>query len=122
MASRRLLLLLCGGLLLAGCGGDSGGGGSVAVVGEGAADAAYEEAYGAAWVESCKAAVRDIRKNAPGRAAQVQCDQPVEQMEGNTSFDPEVARVEGRRQGTFDGCAYAWDEAYAAGGEVEPRC
>jgi hypothetical protein len=118
---RALLLILLSVLVLAGCGGDSGGSGSPAVDG-GAVEEAYGEAYTAAWVKSCRAAVADIQKDAPRRAAAVSCDQPVEQMEGNTSFDPEQARVEGRRQGTFDGCAYAWDEAYAAGGEVEPRC
>lgn len=119
----RALVLVCA-LLLTGCGGggDSGGGESVAVVGGGAAEAAYQEAYTAAWVKSCKSAVTKIRKDAASRAARVKCDQPVEQMEGNTSFDAEQSKVEGRRQGTFDGCAYAWDEAYAAGGEVEPRC
>ena len=121
MAARCLLVLLCGGLLV-GCGGDSGGYESVAVVGEGAAESAYEDAYTAAWVKSCKAAVADIGKDAPGRADEVDCEQPVEQMEGNTSFDPEQAKIEGRRQGTFDGCAFAWDEAYAKSGEVAPRC
>jgi hypothetical protein len=117
----RLFILVCA-LLLAGCGGESGGGESVAVIGEGSAEEAYQEAYAAAWVKSCTAAVAKIRKEAPDKAAQVNCDQPVEQMEGNTSFDAEESKVEGRRQGTFDGCAYAWDEAYAASGEVEPRC
>ena len=117
----RLCILVCA-LLLAGCGGESGGGDSVAVIGEGSAEAAYQEAYTAAWVKSCKAAIAKIRKDAPEKAAQVECDRPVEQMEGNTSFDAEQSRVEGRRQGTFDGCAYAWDEAYAATGEVEAPC
>jgi hypothetical protein len=90
----------------------------------GAADAAYQDAYAAAWVQACKKAVADLRKHVGNQAARVKCDQPVEQMEGNTSFDPAQASAEGRRQGAFDGCAYAWDEAYAAGGEVEvaPRC
>jgi hypothetical protein len=109
-------------LVLAACGGDSGGSGSVPAVDGEAAEKAYAEAYNAAWVKSCRAAVTAIRKNAPRRAGAVNCDQPVEQMEGNTSFDPEQARLEGRQHGTFDGCAYAWDEAYAAGGEVQPRC
>jgi hypothetical protein len=117
----RILILLPA-LVLAGCGGDSNGNGSAPAVGVGAAEEAYGEAYTAAWVKSCRAAVAGIRKDAPRRAAAVNCDQPVEQMEGNTSFDPEQAKIEGRRQGTFDGCAYAWDEAYAASGEVEPRC
>lgn len=119
----RAFVLVSAVLLLAGCGGESGGGAeSVAIVGGGEADAAYQEAYAAAWVKSCKAAVTKIQKDAPGRAGGVNCDQPVEQMEGNTSFDVEQSKVEGRRQGTFDGCAYAWDEAYAASGEVEARC
>jgi hypothetical protein len=109
-------------ILATACGGDSDSGGTVAVGGERAAEAAYQEGYTAAWVKSCKAAVADIRKDAARRAAAVDCERPVEQMEGNTSFDPEQAKIEGRRQGTFDGCAYAWDEAYAASGEVEPRC
>jgi hypothetical protein len=111
-------------LLLTGCGGESGGGGPGAAGGLGAADAAYQEAYAAAWVKACKQAVADLRKQVGNRAARVKCDQPVEHMEGNTSFDPAEASAEGRRQGAFDGCAYAWDDAYAAGGEVEvdPRC
>jgi len=116
------LVLVAAVVLLAACGGDSGGGESVAIVGGGEADAAYQEAYAAAWVKSCNAALAKIRKDAAGEAARVRCDRPVEQMEGNTSFDAEQAKVEGRRQGTFDGCAYAWDEAYAASGEVEARC
>ena len=119
----RVAVVLLASLLLAGCGGESGGGESVAVVGGGEAEAAYSEAYRRAWITSCKASVADIRKDAPTRADGVDCDQPVEQMEGNTAFDPEQARIEGRQQGTFDGCAYAWDEAYATGGvDVEPRC
>jgi hypothetical protein len=118
--SRALVLAFV--LLLVGCGGDSDGGESVAIVGGGEADAAYQEAYAAAWVTSCKAAVAKIRKDAAGEAARVHCDRPVEQMEGNTSFDAEQSKVEGRRQGTFEGCAYAYDEAYAASGEVEARC
>jgi hypothetical protein len=118
----RVLVLLAA-LLLAGCGGDSGGGGSAAPAGGvEAAEEAYGEAYSAAWIRSCRKAVAAIRKEAPGRADAVSCAQPVQQMEGNTSFDPEQASLEGRRQGTFDGCAYAWDEAYADTGEVEPRC
>ena len=109
-------------VLLAACGGDSGGSESVAIVGGGEADAAYQEAYAVAWVKSCKATVAKIRKDAAGEAARVHCDHPVEQMEGNTSFDAEQSKIEGRRQGTFDGCAYAYDEAYGASGEVEARC
>ncbi len=116
------VLVLFAALVLAGCGGDSGGGGSVAAAGGGAVEEAYGEAYTAAWVSSCRAAVAEIRKDQPTRAADLSCDQPVQQMEGNTSFDPEQAKIEGRRQGTFDGCAYAWDEAYADSGEIEPRC
>ena len=116
------VLALLFALLSAGCGGDSGGGDTFAAIGGGSAETAYQDAYASAWVKSCKAAVMDIRKSAPGKAGQVDCSQPVEQMEGNTSFDAEQAKAEGRRQGTFDGCAYAWDEAYATGGEVEPRC
>jgi hypothetical protein len=115
-----LILLLA--LMLAGCGSDSEDNGSAPAGGVDAAEGAYSEAYAAAWIRSCRKAVAAIRKEAQGRAAAVNCDQPVEQMEGNTSFDPEQASIEGRRQGTFDGCAYAWDEAYADSGEVEPRC
>ena len=122
MRMSHTLVLVSVVLLLAACGGESSGAESVAVVGGGEADTAYQEAYATAWVTSCKAAVAKIGKDAPRQAARVQCDQPVEQMEGNTSFDPEESKVEGRRQGTFDGCAYAWDEAYAASGEVEARC
>jgi hypothetical protein len=118
-----ILVILCA-LLLAGCGGDSGGGGdSVAIIDQDSAETAYREAYTPAWIQACKKALADIRKTSPNRAARVSCDRPVEQMEGNTAFDTEQARAEGREQGTFDGCAYAWDEAYAAsGGEVQPRC
>jgi hypothetical protein len=122
MRTGSALVLVSAVLLVTACGGESGDDDSVAIVGGGAAEEAYRQAYTAAWVESCTAAVARIRKDAPGRAAHVKCDQPVEQMEGNTSFDAEQSRVEGGRQGTFDGCAYAWDEAYAASGEVEPRC
>jgi hypothetical protein len=122
MRMRHALVLVSAVLLLTACGGESSGADSVAIVGGDANEAAYQEAYAAAWVRSCEAAVAKIRKDAPSQADRVQCDRPVEQMEGNTSFDPEQSRVEGRRQGTFDGCAYAWDEAYAATGEIEPRC
>ena len=121
MAAGRALVFLTL-MLAAACGGDSDPGGTGGLGGEQAAEAAYQEAYTAAWVKSCQAAAADISKDAARRAAEVDCERPVEQMEGNTSFDPEQARIEGRRQGTFDGCAYAWDEAYAASGEVEPRC
>jgi hypothetical protein len=116
------VLVLFSGLMLAGCGGDSGDSGSVSAIDGGAVEEAYGEAYRASWIRSCRAAVAEIRTDGPRGAADVSCSRPVEQMEGNTSFDPEQARVEGRRQGMFDGCAYAWDEAYAASGEVEPRC
>ena len=119
--SHTLVLVLAVALLTA-CGGDSGGSESVAIVGGGDADAAYQEAYAAAWVKSCKVTVAKIQKEAAGKAARVHCDHPVEQMEGNTSFDAEQSKIEGGRQGTFDGCAYAYDEAYAASGEVEARC
>ena len=122
MQMSRALVLVSAVVLLTACGGESSGADSVAIVGGDANEAAYQEAYAAAWVKSCKAAVAKIRKDAPNQAARVQCEQPVEQMEGNTSFDPEQSKGEGRRQGTFDGCAYAWDEAYAASGEVEARC
>ena len=122
MRMRHALVLVSAVVLLTACGGESSGAESVAIVGGDENEAAYQEAYAAAWVKSCKAAVAKIRKDAPNQAARVECKQPVEQMEGNTSFDPEQSKVEGRRQGTFDGCAYAWDEAYAASGEVQPRC
>ena len=118
----RALVLVSAVVLLTACGGESSGGESVAIVGGEATEAAYQEAYAAAWVKSCKASVAKIRKDAANEAARVHCENPVAQMEGNTSFDPEQAKVEGARQGTFDGCAYAWDEAYAASGEVEARC
>jgi hypothetical protein len=122
MRMRYAFVLVSAVVLLTACGGDSGGAESVAIVGGNENEAAYQEAYAAAWVKSCKAAVAKIRKDAPNRAARPHCDKPVEQMEGNTSFDPEQSRVEGSRQGTFDGCAYAWDEAYADSGEVESPC
>jgi hypothetical protein len=122
MRVSHTLVLVSAVALLTACGGESGGAESVAIVGGGEADAAYQEAYAAAWVKSCEVAVAKIRKEAAGHAARVNCDRPVEQMEGNTSFDAEQSKLEGRRQGTFDGCAYAYDEAYAASGEVEARC
>jgi hypothetical protein len=122
MRVSHTLVLVSAVALLTACGGDSGGSESVAIVGGAEADAAYQEAYAAAWVKSCKTTVAKIRKDAAGEAARVHCDHPVEQMEGNTSFDAEQSKNEGRRQGTFDGCAYAYDEAYAASGEVEARC
>jgi hypothetical protein len=114
-------LVLCFALLAAACGG-SDDGGPPAVGGVESIEAAYTEGYTAAWVSSCKKAVADIAKDAAQRAAGVNCTRPVEQMEGNTAYDPEQAKLEGRRQGTFDGCAYAWDEAFADTGEVEARC
>jgi hypothetical protein len=116
------LVLVSAVVLLTACGGESSGADSVAIVGGDANEAAYQEAYAAGWVKSCKAAVAKIRKDAPNEAARVQCEHPVEQMAGNTSFDPEQPTVDGARPGAFDGCAYAWDEAYAASGEVEAPC
>lgn len=108
---------------LAACGGGDGdGGGPPAEGGQAAAEQAFAKSYRSSWVTACKAAIADIRKTHPKRVAGVTCTRPVEQMEGNTSFDPAVAAEEGRHQGTFDGCAYVWDEAYKTGGEVEPRC
>ena len=121
--------LVCGVLVLlaSACGGASDDGGSPVVAGERAAEVAYQKAYRAAWVRACKAAVADIRRtdaNRPSgrRAAKVKCTRPVEQMEGNTSVEPAQAADDGRQQGVFDGCAYAWDESYGATGEVLPRC
>ena len=125
MTSRRAVLLLCVALVsVTSCGGESGGGGPNAVEGQAASEAAYEDAYKDAWVTACKAAVADIhRRDSSHRAAPVRCARPKGQQEGNTAFDPENARAQGRAEGKFDGCAYAWDEAYAASGvDIEPRC
>jgi hypothetical protein len=57
------------------------------------------------------------------RVGRVTCRKPQGQQEGNLAFDPTVAKAQGREEGTFDGCAYAWDEAYASSGaDVQPRC
>ncbi len=116
------LALLCIALLTCvSCGSDSGGSSAAsAQVGE----AAYEKAYKNAWVAACKKAVTDIHsRDASRRVSHVTCRQPKGQQEGNLSFDPQAARAQGRQEGTFDGCAYAWDEAYATSGvDVEPRC
>jgi hypothetical protein len=115
-------LLLCVCLCsCAACGGGGGGGSAAsAQVGE----AAYQKAYATSWVKACKRAVVDIhRRDSSRRVAQVACRSPQGQQEGNLAFDPKVARAQGRDEGTFDGCAYAWDEAYASSGaDVAPRC
>jgi hypothetical protein len=122
MAGRAVLL--CVVLLLTACGGESGDGGGASAVGnEQSIEAAYREAYDAAWVKACRAAAASLRKRDVAGAGKVECAKPVEQMEGNTSFDAAQAREEGRRQGEFDGCAYAWDETYAETAvDVEPQC
>jgi hypothetical protein len=87
-------------------------------------EAAYEKAYHTAWVAACKKAVTDINKrDSSARVGHVTCRSPKGQQEGNLAFDPKVAAASGREEGKFDGCAYAWDEAYASSGvDVEPRC
>lgn len=125
--SARAVVFVGVALLLPACGGASdGGGGTSELELERATEAAYQKAYTDAWVQACKAAVAEIRKapKRPGgaRAAKVSCARPVEQMEGNTSFEPEQAAAEGNQQGSFDGCAYAWDETYGSSGEVESQC
>ena len=94
------------------------------VGGQESAESAYRQAYTTAWVKACKAAERDVRRtDSKHRATEVRCARPEGQFEGNTAFDPVQAKAQGREEGTFDGCAYAWDEAYAASGaDVEPRC
>jgi hypothetical protein len=118
--SCALVLLCITGLASASCGGSAGSSGVSAQVGE----AAYEQAYRHAWVSACKKAVADIhRRDSSRRVGPVTCRSPKGQQEGNLAFDPKVARSEGRQEGTFDGCAYAWDEAYASSGaDVQPRC
>jgi hypothetical protein len=87
-------------------------------------EAAYQRAYKNAWVTACKKAVTDIhRRDSSRRVGHVTCRSPKGQQEGNLAYDPKIARSQGRDEGTFDGCAYAWDEAYASSGaDVEPRC
>jgi hypothetical protein len=116
------LALLCIAVLTAASCGSSDDSSSAASAQVG--EAAYEKAYHAAWVDSCKKAVTDIRKRDKSRrVGHVTCREPKGQQEGNLAFDPKVAQASGREEGTFDGCAYAWDEAYATSGvDVEPRC
>ena len=120
--ARAALLLLCAAGLLAACG-ESGGGTAPGASGQ-TGEAAYQKAYKDAWVKACKAAAADIhRRDSTHAIARVRCARPQGQQEGNTAFDPANARAQGREEGTFDGCAYAWDEAYASSGvDVEPRC
>ncbi len=125
MARAAPLVVAAAFLLLPGCGGGEATGETPqnAETPEAAAETAFDKNYRDAWVAACKAAVADIRKrDAKKRSAHVKCARPVQQMEGNTSFEPDVAAQEGRDQGRFDGCAYAWDEVYRSAGEVEPRC
>jgi hypothetical protein len=116
------LVLLCVAVLTAAACGSSDDGSSAASAQVG--EAAYEKAYHSAWVASCKKAVTDIhRHDSSRRVGHVTCRSPKGQQEGNLAFDPKVAQASGRQEGTFDGCAYAWDEAYASSGvDVEPRC
>ena len=115
------MLLCIAALASAACGGSDGSSGGVSAQ---AGEAAYEKAYKNAWVTACKKAVADIhRRDSSGRVGRVTCRQPQGQQEGNLAFDPKVARQQGREEGTFDGCAYAWDEAYATSGvDVQPKC
>ena len=93
MRMSHALVLVSAVALLAACGGESSGADSVAIVGGDANEAAYKEAYAAAWVKSTQGGRgEDPERRAPNEAAQVQCEQPVEQMEGNTSFDPSKRR------------------------------
>jgi hypothetical protein len=122
MKTACALALACAALLAcSACGGSAGDSSGVsAQVGE----VAYQRAYHGAWVRACKKAVKDIhRRDSSRRVAHVTCHQPKGQQEGNLAFDPQAARTQGRDEGAFDGCAYAWDEAYASSGaDVEPRC
>ena len=124
MATARVLFLCAALVLVTACGSDSGGGVDAPVGGQERAEVAYREAYTTAWVKSCKAAALNIRRtDSRHRATDVRCARPEGQFEGNTAYDPVQAKAQGREEGTFDGCAYAWDEAYAASGaDVEPRC
>jgi hypothetical protein len=108
-------------VLVAACGGSDGT--APGVAGQ-AGNAAYEYAYKDAWVKACRAAVADIRRRDTSRRnTKVGCARPQGQQEGNTAFDPQLAREQGRQEGRFDGCAYAWDEAYATSAvDVAPRC
>ncbi|HEY6583757.1 MAG TPA: hypothetical protein VIZ29_02820 [Gaiellaceae bacterium] len=122
MKTSCALVLLCIAVLTsAACGSSSGNSGGVSAQ---AGEAAYEKAYAQAWVKACKKAVTDIhRRDSSRRVGRVTCRKPRGQQEGNLAFDPKVAEAQGRDEGTFDGCAYAWDEAYAtSGADVEPRC
>ena len=124
MATARALVLCAALVLLTACGSDSGGGADSPVRGQENAEPAYRQAYTTAWVKACKAAALDIRRtDSTHRATDVRCARPEGQFEGNTAFDPVQAKAQGREEGKFDGCAYAWDQAYAASGaDVEPRC
>jgi hypothetical protein len=124
VATARALVLCAALVLLTACGSDSGGGADSPVGGQENAEAAYRQAYTTAWVKACKAAAQDIRRtDSTHRATDVRCARPQGQFEGNTAFDRVQAKAQGREEGKFDGCAYAWDEAYAASGaDVEPRC
>lgn len=119
--ARAVIFAVCIGLVAAACG-ESGG--TAPPVGGQKGNAAYEQEYKDAWVKACKAAVADIRRrDASRRNTKVGCARPKGQQEGNTAFDPQLAREQGREDGQFDGCAYAWDEAYAtSAADVEPRC
>jgi hypothetical protein len=116
------LILLCIALLASAACGSTDDSSSAASGQQG--EAAYEKAYKGAWVAACKKAVTDInRRDSTKRVGHVTCRSPKGQQEGNMAFDPQVARSQGREEGTFDGCAYAWDEAYATSGvDVQPRC
>ena len=125
MKTGHVALLFCVVLLsTAACGESSGSGGADPVSGENSGEAAYERAYKDAWVAACKAAVKDIHRRDPSeRVTRVKCARPKGQYEGNTAYDPQLAKAQGREEGMFDGCAYAWDEAYATSGvDVQPRC
>ncbi|HVD24375.1 MAG TPA: hypothetical protein VNB86_00110 [Gaiellaceae bacterium] len=121
MKTSWALLLLCIAVVASASCGNSGGSSGVSAQ---AGEAAYEKAYAQAWVNACKKAVADIhRRDSSRRLGRVACRQPQGQQEGNLAFDPKVARQQGLEEGSFDGCAYAWDEAYAtSGADVQPRC
>lgn len=119
--ARAVFFAVCVVVVAASCG-ESGG--TAPSAGGQTGDAAYEQAYKDAWVKACRAAVADIRRSdASRRNMKVRCARPKGQQEGNTGFDPRLARAQGREEGQFDGCAYAWDEAYATSAvDVQPRC